>query len=72
MRTQSIINAMKKRRRSSTVKTDSKIKEQIALIRREIVKMSFQQDTNPLHYEQLLAELEEMKARLKQVAQFKQ
>lgn len=72
MNAQSIIKQIKKRRRSSTVNTDSQLKNQIALIRRELVKMAFQKNTNTVHHQELLAELDAMKLRLKQVAQFKQ
>ena len=72
MNAEVIIDQMKQRRRINTVKTHPHIKQQMAAIRRELVKLSFQKNVNVLHQQELLAELEELKLRIKQISQTNQ
>lgn len=65
--TTEIINKMKNRRKSNLLKTSCKLKTQMNDIRKEIVKLSFQSIPNLTKHKELMAQLEQVKIKLKQI-----
>ncbi len=65
--TTEIINKIRNRRNNNFTRTGIKLKNQINEIRKEIVKLSFQSKPDLTKHKELMAKLEQVKVRFKQV-----